>query len=153
MNYTTEIIVNVPLNTFIKKFDNPENMKHWQRGLIGYDYISGTPGDIGAKMKLNYKMGKRNMELIETITHKKMPYEFHVMFDTNGMHNIQENYFEETPEGHTKWTSKSEFIPTSFILRMMTLIMPGTFKKQSKKYMQDFKNFAEKGTSVSNAKT
>ena len=151
MKYTTEIIVNIPLEAFIKKLDNPENMKHWQRGLVGYDYISGTPGDIGAKMKLLYKMGKRDMELIETITHKKMPHEFHVNYDTKGMHNIQENYFEETMNGQTKWISKSEFIPTGFMLRMMTLIMPSAFKKQSKTYMQDFKNFAEKGTSVANA--
>ncbi len=151
MKYTSEIIVNLPLETFSKKLDNPENMKHWQQGLVGYDYISGTPGDIGAKMKLIYKMGKRDMELIETITHKNMPHEFHAMYDTKGMHNIQENYFEETKEGHTRWISKSEFIPTSFVLRLMTLIMPSAFKKQSRKYLQDFKNFAEKGTSVANA--
>ena len=62
MKYTTEIIVNVPLKEFIKKLDNPENMKHWQRGLIDYDHISGTPGEIGSKMRLIYKLGKREME-------------------------------------------------------------------------------------------
>ncbi|HLV69839.1 MAG TPA: hypothetical protein VKY34_03970, partial [Xanthomarina sp.] len=72
-----------------------------------------------------------------------------MMYDAKGMQNIQENYFEETLEGHTKWISISEFIPSSFMLRMMTLLMPKAFKKQSKQYMQDFKNFAEKGISVS----
>lgn len=151
MKYRTEIIVKVPLESFSKKFDNPENMKHWQRGLVAYDYISGTPGDVGAKIKLCYRMGRRDMELIETVTHKKMPHEFHAMYDTKGMYNIQENYFTETPDGHTKWISENEFTPTGFILRLMTLIMPGAFKKQTKQYMQDFKNFAEKGTSVAHA--
>lgn len=153
MKYTTEIVVHIPLNDFIKKLNHAENMKHWQRGLLGHEFIHGTPGDIGSKMKLKYQMGKRQMELVETITHKKLPYEFHMMYDAKGMQNIQENYFEETPEGHTKWTSISEFIPSRFMLRMMTLLMPGTFKKQSKQYMQDFKNFAEKGISVSHEKT
>ena len=148
MIYTTEIIVNVPLKEFIEKLDNPENMKHWQRGLIDYDHISGVPGEIGSKMKLVYKMGKRKMELIETITFQDLPYAFHVTYDTKGMHNLQENFFEELDENRTKWTSKSEFLPTSFMLRMMTLLMPGAFKKQSKKYLEDFKNFAEKGISV-----
>ncbi|MCX7550648.1 SRPBCC family protein [Xanthomarina sp. F2636L] len=153
MTYSTEILVEIPLNDFIKKLNQAENMKHWQRGLVGYDYISGTPRELGAKMKLTYKLGKRDMELIETITSKKLPNELHMMYDIKGMQNIQENYFEETSEGFTKWVCKNNFIPSSFPLRMMTLLMPGTFKKQTKQYMQDFKNFAEKGTSVRDAKT
>ena len=67
------------------------------------------------------------------------------------MHNVQENFFEETPDDKTKWISKCEFIPTNFMMKMMTTLMPGVFKKQSKKYMDDFKNFAENETSVADA--
>jgi len=151
MKYTSEIIIEVTLEDFIKKFDNPENLKHWQQGLVGYEHIGGTIGSIGSKMKLNYKMGKRKIELTETITYCKLPYEFHASYDTDGLHNLQENYFEETPEGFTKWISKNEFIPTSFTLRMMTLFMPKAFKKQSMIYLKAFKRFAEKGISVNYA--
>ena len=58
MKYTTEIKVNVPLDEFIKKMDNVDNMKHWQRGLVSAEHISGDLGQLGAKMKLNYKFGK-----------------------------------------------------------------------------------------------
>lgn len=148
MKYSIETVIELPLEEVIKKFDNIENMKHWQRGLVAAEHLSGTPGEVGAKMKLSYQMGKRKMELIETITHKNLPHEFHGTYDTKGMHNIQENYFSKTDEGYTKWISKSEFLPTSFVLRIMTLLMPGAFKKQSKIYFNDFKNFAEKGISV-----
>jgi len=148
MKYTIELIVKLPLEAFIKKFDNTDNIKHWQRGLVSTEHISGNPGRYGAKMKLTYKLGKREMELIETVTHRNLPYEFHGTYDAKGVHNIQENYFEETPEGYTKWTSKSEFIPLGFTMRLMTILMPGAFKKQSFQYMKDFKNFAEKGISV-----
>ena len=151
MKYTNEIIVELPLDTFMSKFDNTENMKHWQRGLESAEHISGTPGEFGAKMKLNYKFGKRKMELLETVTHKNSPNEFHATYNTKGIHNKQENFFEQTPEGYTKWTSKSEFIPLNLTMRIMTTLMPGAFKKQSKKYMQDFKNFAENGSSVADA--
>ena len=151
MKYTTEIIVELPLEEVIKKFDNTENMKHWQRGLIAAEHISGTPGEFGAKMKLIYKMGKRHLELLETITHRNLPHEFHGTYTTKGMHNIQENYFESTPNGHTKWTSKSEFMPLGFTMKLLTGVMPSAFKKQSLQYMKDFKNFAENGISVANA--
>ena len=151
MKYTTETIVELPRDEFLKKLDNIDNIKHWQRGLVSAEHISGTPGEVGAKMKLSYKFGKREMDLVETITKRNFPGEFHATYDTKGMHNIQENYFEETPQGFTKWTSKSEFVSSSFMLKAMMFLMPGAFKKQSKKYMVDFKNFAEKGTSVADA--
>ncbi|WP_337251641.1 SRPBCC family protein [Maribacter halichondriae] len=72
MKYTTEITVEVPRDEFIEKMDNPDNMRHWQRGLTGYKIISGPPGQEGSKMELQYLMGKRNMVLVETII-KKFP--------------------------------------------------------------------------------
>lgn len=151
MKYTTEIIIEKPLHEVAKKMDSAENMKHWHEGLVSAEHISGTPGEFGAKMKLNYDFGKRNMELIETITKQDFPNEFHATYTTKGVRNIQQNYFESTPEGHTKWISKNEFQPTNFMMNAMLFLMPGAFKKQTKKYMTNFKNFAEKGTSVSNA--
>ena len=147
MKYIIELVVKLPLDEFIKKFDNTDNLKHWQRGLISTEHISGNPGRYGAKMKLIYKFGKREMELMETVTHRNLPHEFHSNYDSKGIHSVQENYFEETPEGYTKWTSKNEFIPLGFTMWIMTLIMPNAFKKQSLQYMKDFKNFADKGKS------
>ncbi|WP_431137411.1 SRPBCC family protein [Psychroserpens mesophilus] len=148
MLYTTEIIVKVPLDVFVKKMNNIDNMKHWQRGLVSTEHILGNPGDLGSKLKLKYKFGKRHMEIIETITNSAFPNEFSATYSTKSMNNIQKNYFSETDEGFTKWTSVNEFIPLSLSMRIMLFLMPNAFKKQSLKYMQDFKNFAEKGTSV-----
>ncbi|MBO6632644.1 MAG: SRPBCC family protein, partial [Psychroserpens sp.] len=67
MKYTTEIIVCLPLEEFAKKMDNPENLKHWQKGLTSAEHLSGDPGVLGSKMKLTFTFGKRKMELIETI--------------------------------------------------------------------------------------
>ncbi len=148
MKYTSEIIIDLPREEVIRKLDNPDNMKHWQRGLINYEVLSGTPGQEGARMKLQYKMGKRDLELIETIINNKFPSEFHATYDTKGVHNIQQNYFHDYEGNKTKWVSESEFQFASFGMKMMGWLMPGAFKKQSQKYLQDFKNFAEKGTSV-----
>lgn len=151
MKYDVELTIDLSRDEVIKKMDNVDNMKHWQRGLTSAEHVSGTPGEVGAKMQLNYKFGKREIQLVETITKRNFPREFHANYDTKGMHNIQQNFFEETPDGKTKWVSKSEFVPTGFMMKVMTTLMPGAFKKQSKKYMEDFKNFAENGTSVADA--
>lgn len=151
MKYTVEILVEIPLEDFIKKFDNHANMKYWQRGLESFEHLHGNPGQVGAQMILNYKFGNRKISLTETITKSKFPNVFHVNYDTKGLHNIQRNYFKTTPQNHTQWISENEFIPISFAMRMMTLLIPSGFKKQSMLYLTDFKNFAEKGITVQNA--
>ena len=151
MKYTTEIKIELPREEVIRKLDNVENIKHWQRGLTSVEHISGTPGEFGAKMRLNYQFGKRKMELTETITKSNFPDELHATYNTKGMHNIQKNYFKESTDGSTVWVSENEFLPTNFMMRVMTFLMPKAFKKQSLKYLTDFKNFAEKGTSVANS--
>ena len=151
MKYTTEIKVDIPLDEFIKKIDNVDNIKHWQFGLESVEHISGDPGQLGAKMKLNFQFGNRKMEIIETITKRNLPNEFHTNYTTKTMHNVQQNYYEKTTNGFTKWTTINEFVPLNFTMRLMLFFMPRTFKKQSLKYMQDFKNFAENGTSLANA--
>ncbi len=151
MKYSTEITLDLPREQVIKKLDNADNLKHWHRGLISVEHLEGIPGNLGAKMKLKYELGKRKMELIETITKRNFPHEFHANYDTEGIHNIQENYFEELPNGKTKWRSDAEYEFSSLMMKLMGFLMPGTFKKQSMKYLLDFKAFVENGTSVSNA--
>jgi hypothetical protein len=152
MKYTSEIIIDLPREEVIKKLDEPENMKHWQRGLVNYEFLNGTPGTDGAQMKLYYKMGKRDVVLTETITKNNFPTEFHANYSAKGVHNIQHNFFHELDEHTTKWVSETAFQFQGFGMKMMVFLMPGAFKKQSNKFLVDFKNFAEKGTSVANNK-
>ncbi|MEM9000566.1 MAG: SRPBCC family protein [Bacteroidota bacterium] len=149
MKYTTEITIDLPRSEFLKKLDNVDNMKHWQRGLIDHDFLSGNPGEEGARMSLKYKMGKREFDMVETIIKRNLPDELHTTYDTKGVHNMQKNFFKED-DGKTKWISESEFQFSGAMMKLMAFLMPGAFKKQSMKYQQDFKNFAEKGISVLN---
>ena len=151
MQYTTEILIKKPIEEVIKKMDSAENMKHWQEGLVSTEHISGIPGELGAKMRLNYSFGKRKMDITETITKQGFPNELHATYSTKGIRNIQENYFESQKDGHTKWIAKNEFQPTTLKMSAMLFLMPRAFKKQTKKYMLNFKNFVEQGISVADA--
>lgn len=149
MKYTTEIVIDLPRDEFLKKLDEPENMKHWQRGLVDFELLSENPTHEGAQMRLEYKMGKREFDMVETILKRNLPEELHTTYDTKGVHNIQKNYFKEE-NGKTRWVSESEFQFSGFGMKVIAFLMPGAFKKQSYKYLEDFKAFAEQGTSVLN---
>ena len=149
MKYTIEIVIDLPRDEFLKKLDSAENTKHWQRGLVKYELLSPNPSQEGAQMSLTYKMGKREFDMIETIIKRNLPDEMHTTYDTKGVHNIQKNYFKEE-NGKTRWISESEFQFSGIGMKIMAFLMPGAFKKQSCKYLEDFKAFAENGTSVLN---
>jgi hypothetical protein len=142
MKYTTEILINRPISEIVKLFDNPENMQKWQPELITMETLSGPPGKAGSKSKLKYKMGNKEVEMIETITKNDLPEEFSATYEAKGAFNIVSNRFVEINSEKTKWISHNEFKLSGF-MKLFGLFMPGSFKNQSYKYMENFKKFAE----------
>ena len=142
MKYSNEIEINLPIDEVVGLFDNPDNLKHWQPELISFENLSGTPGQQGAKSKLLYKMGKRDIEMIETITVRNLPDEFSGTYVAKGVYNIVRNKFVALPDNRTKWVTENEFEFKGF-MKLMGILMPGMFKKQSQKYLDQFKEFAE----------
>lgn len=143
MKYSVEIEINKPIAKVIELFDNVDNMKQWMEGLQTFEHISGTAGQVGAKSKLTFIMGSREIEMIETITVRNLPAEFSGTYEAKGVFNIVSNKFQSVGENKTRYISEQEFQFSGF-MKLIGFLMPGTFKKQSMKYLQDFKNFAEK---------
>ena len=85
MTYSCEIVIDRPVNEVISKLDSAQNLKHWQSGLVSTEHLSGTPGELGAKMRLKYRFGKREMEMVETILKRAFPDEFHASYTTKGI--------------------------------------------------------------------
>lgn len=142
MKYTNEVIINLPVSRVVSLFDNPDNMKFWQPGLISFENISGTPGQPGAKSRLRYKMGNREIEMIETVVTRNLPQEFSGIYEAKNVHNIQVNRFVPIDDNTTRYLSESEF-RFSGMMKLFAWMMPGAFKKQSQKYLDMFKEFAE----------
>ena len=142
MKYQNQIEINQPLKRVIELFDNPENLKYWQPGLESFEHISGTPGQPGTKSRLKYNMGNRKIEMIETITRRNLPDEFSGTYEAKGVYNIISNKFFPLGDYKTKWVAENEFQFSGF-MKLMGWLMPGMFKKQSQKFMEDFKKFAE----------
>ena len=147
MQYTVSIDLDLPRERVIELFDDSENLPTGQRGLLSFEPMEGEPGHPGAKSKMVFKMGKRNIDMVETITKRELPEAFDGTYDAKGVFNIVKNRFVELGPDKTRWDSDQEFQLKGF-MRMIGFLMPGAFKKQSLKYMQDFKAFAEDGVDV-----
>lgn len=97
MRYTSEIEIMLPREEVIRKFSDPENQKYWQKGLLLREQLTGSPGEEGAQSRLKFKMGNRELEMIETVLTNNLPYEFHASYEAKGVDNRQENFLKKPP--------------------------------------------------------
>jgi Polyketide cyclase / dehydrase and lipid transport len=141
VTFTNEIVVNRPLADVIRLFDNAENMKRWMPELVSYEHLSGAPGQPGATTKLVYKMGKGTCDMIETITVRDLPREFTGTYETKGVFNVVKNSFEDRGSS-TLWINENEFRFSGF-MKVIAFFCKGMFRKQSRKFLENFKAFAE----------
>lgn len=112
-------------------------------GLQSFEHLSGEPGQPGAKSRLKFKMGKREMEMIETITVRNLPDEFSGTYEMDGTLNIIKNKFVPLSSDKTKYVTENEFQFHNLMMKILAFLVPGMFKKQSMKYLESFRKFAE----------
>ena len=143
MKYTLQTELDLPREKVIELFDNPDNIRKWQPGLVSFEHKSGERGRVGAKSLLKYKMGKRQIEMVETITKRALPDEFSGTYEAKGVWNSVVNRFQESGPAKTKWEVESEFQCSGLFMKVMATFMPGSFKKETQRHMQRFKDFAE----------
>ncbi len=145
MKYNCTVEIAAPLGRVVELFDDPKRLKEWQPGLLSFEAISGRPGQPGAKSRLKYRMGKREIEMIETITVRSLPQEFSGTYETKGVFNIVKNRFSALGPNLTRYETENEFQFTGLFMKLIGLLMPGAFRKETGKIMERFKEFAERG--------
>ncbi len=142
MKYQLEIEIQKPRDAVLELFDNPSNMKKWQPSLLEYRHLSGEQGQPGAKSEQVHKLGKRDVTMIETITKRNLPDELSATYEVKNCFNSVHNTFEELSATSTKWIVRTEFTFQGY-MKIMAFLMPGAFKKETRKHMESFKNFVE----------
>jgi uncharacterized membrane protein len=145
MEFKCSVDINVPLTTVLALFKDTKYFKEWQSGFFSYEPISGAPFTAGAKAKFTYINGKHKIELVETIQTMNLPTEMIAIYEhKHGVNNLITN-FTDLPGQKTKYTTDIGYIkPNGFMPKLMAFLMPGMFKKQNQKWLDQFKAFAEK---------
>lgn len=143
MRYDLAVDIDLPRERVVALFDDPENLKRWQPGLVSHEPLEGPPGEEGSTARLRYEMGNREIDMVETVTQRDLPEVFAGTYEAKGVHNQVTNRFEELDGDRTRWHLETEFTFTTLPMKVMGTLMPGAFKKQSRQFMEQFKTFAE----------
>ncbi|GMN08744.1 hypothetical protein MTsPCn9_08000 [Croceitalea sp. MTPC9] len=144
MKYTCSIDIKLPIDMVSALWSNEAYFKEWQDGFQFIKHLEGEPNSVGAKSKILLQQGKRKVELLETILVNNLPEEKKALYEHIHMTNTQTTRFKKISENQTQYTSEVEYTKfNSFMPKLMAKLFPGVFKKQSQKWMRQFKAFAE----------
>jgi len=146
MKYSCTIDIHLPRERVIALFDDPHNLKRWQPTLRSFEHLDGTAGQVGARSKLTYRKGERDMVMTETVTVRNLPERFVGTYTMDGVWNTVDNQFTAVDADTTRWDADVEFKFSNPFLTFIGWVVPGMFKKQTQKFMQLFKDFAENQT-------
>lgn len=163
MKYTVSLEIALPRERVVQLLSDPEHMPKWLRGLVEHEPLSGVHGQVGTRSRVVMQSGQQKFEGIETITRREpvdlqglaresvVHYEREIV--AKGMWSAARERFTVTGPGTTLWVSENEYRFSGVLMRLVGLLMPGTFRKQSLQHMRDFKAFAEHGQDVGEAQS
>jgi uncharacterized membrane protein len=147
MKYTCSIEINLPIDRVVALWSNEAYFNQWQDGFQSIENIEGVAGKVGTKSKISLNDGNRKMVLIETIITNNLPKEKKAEYEHIHMTNTQSSRFEKIDENKTLYISEVEYTKfNGFAPKVIAKLFPSMFKKQSKKWMNQFKAFAENHT-------
>lgn len=143
MKFRLELPINKPRADVWKAFDNPQNMKKWQRSLISFETIHGTKGQPGAISKLTFEEHGRQFELIERVTHRDEPNRLDGVYENNFADNIVRNTFIEKGTEQTLWITETEYKFKTLVMRILGPLMKKNYVARTQKDMERFKEMVE----------
>jgi len=129
----------------MRLFDNPKNLKEWQDGFISTTPISGKQGAKGSKSAIKIRAGKSIIEMTETILVKNLPDEMTALYEHKQTHNTATYRFKPVSPVSTQWTTEIHYTKYGdWTSRLIASVFPGIFRKQTQKWLENFKRFAER---------
>jgi hypothetical protein len=145
MKYTCEVEIKLPMEETARLWDDEHYFKEWQDGFKKIELLKGPKGAAGSQSLLIYEQGKHRILLTETIIDSHLPKEKFARYEHVHMTNTQNTKFVQVTEHITKIISEVEYTRFNGLpVKLMAWLFPGMFKKQSQKWLNQFKKFAEK---------
>jgi uncharacterized membrane protein len=142
VKFTVEVTIDLPRERVMALFDDLDNLYKWQDGLRSFEHVSGEPGQVGARSKMVYDMGNRQVTMIETITSRNLPDEYAGTYEATGvLTSIRNRFYEDGPH-RTRWVADHEY-KFSGPMKIMSLAIGGIFPRRTQETMDAFKAFAE----------
>ncbi|WP_299730652.1 SRPBCC family protein [uncultured Tateyamaria sp.] len=142
MKYVLSGHCNCPPEDFLRFMFDPQHMLKWQKSLISHEVVGGEVPQQGARSAMTHRYGKRVINMTETVEVSDLPNGLTAVYEAPSAWNRVRYEFSRDRSGGTEWRLESEFRCTG-VLRIMTILMPGMFRRTTAKEMEALKAYAE----------
>ena len=143
MKYKCSITINLPIERVVDIWQDESTFDQWQDGFQSIELLEGEVITKGAKSKIILE-GPTRIELIETILIADLPREKVGVYEHKHMVNTMYCHFEKVENDKTLFQMEIEYTKfIGFMPKLMAFLMPSMFRKQSQKWLDQFKEFAE----------
>ena len=142
MEYTTELLIELPRKRVIRFFDSTENTRQWQPGIKSLKLIGGTDRKVGARYRIVYEGRKGDLTVEETVLVRNLPDEYSALQRSQGVKNTIHHFFIEKTPRQTLWRMVNHF-RFGGMMRIMAPFMKSAFTANTLLHMERFKIFAE----------
>lgn len=158
MKYTEHIEIDLPRGEVVRLISDFTTIPKWLRGLVSHEPVNGQHGKVGTVSRIVFDTGGQTMEATEKVV-RQDPKDLNdlkssetVYYDrelqAEGMWSISKDRFIELEPDRTLWESDNEYRFDSAFMKLLAPLMKGSFRKQQRMHMGDFKAFAERGVDV-----
>lgn len=145
--FKVAIEINLPVTDLFNLFLDKEKFKFWKKDYLGYEHLSGTPGQAGVITRLKYK----RQTMIEKIVTINAPVEMIAAYEhqqggkTNMYHTVTNRFISLNP-GTTRLEVETQITKiVGVFFKLMITLMAGAGKKYAQTQLNQLKVLAEKG--------
>lgn len=143
MNFTTQVVIELPRQRVIELVSDPDNLTEWQPGIKSVELIEGERNTVGAKSRVVFDFRGVRLEMLETITAYAPPDMFAARYEARGVRNLVENRFFADGPAKTRWVLSNHFT-FSGLMSFVSPFVLDSVPQQNRDAMQRFKTFAER---------
>lgn len=137
MRFTSEIVLNKPIEQVRVLTSDPAHVHQWQPDLVSITQHSETPGAAGSTATLTY----RKFTLEETVLAATAD-ERTSRYETRGMVHTITNRYTRIDDQRTKLVSDNEF-QLSGLLKLGRRVLEKSLREQAERNLGNFKAFID----------
>ena len=141
MTYTTETVINAPVEHVAQQLGNRDKMHLWIKELHRYEHLSGEPGTVNATGTLHLNLGA-TVPVKETILRVEYPHVFSVRYEMAQGSMVVTSLLQKKGRKATAYALEHTF-EFKGMLKLGTALLKPAFIKHSQKVMHNFKKMVE----------
>ena len=147
LSYYEEIIINSDIQNVIDLHEEPKYLEHYMNGFISFKTVQGESRKTGSISEISIVFNSnesvtRKIVMKEKVLSNNLPNEKVIQLNTSSVNNLITYRFVKLGKDKTQFFRTHEYEFNTY-MKVYSFFMSRKIKRESYKYLKNFKNFVE----------